>query len=191
MKVKVSTPILVNNAVFDGHGNTYYAAPSLGDGSQREGQRPIFILRGQSILRDVKIDRPAADGIHIEQLAQNQSCVISKVTFLDVGEDAITVKAFLGKVFIEDCKFYKAADKAIQINGEAITTITRCYFDHVARCVRVCGTCGDLKANVTLRDSSGRDIVSVLKATNKSAKLKIVNWKSIKNVAKIKDHVIS
>ena len=40
------------------------AGPALGDGSQAEGQEPVFRLESGSRLVNVVIGSPAADGIH-------------------------------------------------------------------------------------------------------------------------------
>src|SRR5262245_66532324 len=63
--VIVRATIVVTNTAFDGGCTRYIAGPELGDGSQNEGQKPVFrVING--MLRNVVLGATAADGIHTE-----------------------------------------------------------------------------------------------------------------------------
>lgn len=117
--VKVSpNPVTVNstivvgaNQVFDGQGRTYIAGSALGDGGQSENQQAVFRLEDGATLKNVVLGAPAADGIHTYGDAYLQN-----VVWLDVGEDALTMKA-TGEVIINGGAAYNAYDKIFQINA--------------------------------------------------------------------------
>jgi hypothetical protein len=84
-------------------------ARRLGDGSQREAQRPVLVLlRGASVRRLI-IGRPGADGIHCR--GEN---TLEDVWFEDVGEDAVTVEG--PNVRWVGGGARKAEDKIVQMN---------------------------------------------------------------------------
>jgi pectate lyase C len=96
---------------FDGRGQRYVAGSALGDGSQAEGQKPIFRLEGGARLRNVVLGAPAADGIHCYG-----DVTLENVTWEDVGEDALTIKES-GTVVLDGGAAAKADDKIFQINA--------------------------------------------------------------------------
>ena len=49
---------------YDGKGKRLIAGPELGDGSQREDQKPIFKVENGATLKNVVLGAPAADGVH-------------------------------------------------------------------------------------------------------------------------------
>jgi hypothetical protein len=111
--IVVSEPIVVDGGVFDGKGATYTASTSLGDGSQSEGQAPIFILENGATLKNVDIGENGADGIHVYNGA-----TVENVNWLDVGEDALTVKS-PGDLTIIGGSAKGASDKIFQVNADA------------------------------------------------------------------------
>lgn len=124
-KVSAATPIVVSTTIvvpagetFNGNGQTYIAnASTLGDGSQAENQKPIFRLEKNATLKNVIIGAPGADGVHCYGNA-----TISNVTWQDVGEDALTLKAS-GTVNITGGGAYKAYDKVFQANASGQSTL--------------------------------------------------------------------
>jgi len=113
--ITVNATIVVNGT-FDGGCRRYRAGSALGDGSQAEGQKPVFRVNNGSTLRNVVIGAPAADGVHVYGGGN-----IQNVWWEDVGEDALTVKA-AGNVTITGGGAFRAVDKIFQLN--AATTFT-------------------------------------------------------------------
>jgi pectate lyase C len=109
----VSSTIFVRpNETYDGGCQRFIAdANALGDGSQAEGQEPVFELQSGATLINVVLGRPAADGIHVDGDA-----TLRNIIWEDVGEDALTIRQS-GTVTL-DCGSARAADdKIFQINA--------------------------------------------------------------------------
>ncbi len=116
----VSSKITVSGT-YDGKLRKFFGSGALGDGSQEEGQDPIFELKDGAVLKNVIIGTPGADGVHC-----TGSCTLQNVWWLDVGEDAAS---FQGK---KSTAVYKvigggarsASDKVFQFNGAGRLSIT-------------------------------------------------------------------
>ncbi|WKB55599.1 pectate lyase [Eleftheria terrae] len=108
------TYVVKAGQVFDGQCRTYN--PTFGDGSQDEHQAPAFLVEKGGVLKNVIIGNNGVDGVHVYGDA-----TIDNVTWSNVGEDALTVKA-AGKVTVRNITGYDAADKFFQLN--AATTFT-------------------------------------------------------------------
>jgi len=169
--IRVEPGQVLDGALPGGLVTRYVAHGSLGDGSQREGQQPLFILRGGATLKNARLGTPAADGIHI-QPAAGSTTRVRNVHFEDVGEDAVTVLngaagAVNGHaVEIVESSFRRAADKCIQVNGPSRVTVSGCYAERFGRFARGCGTCGEALAyRITVRDLAARDGDAVLRLT--------------------------
>lgn len=176
--VKVNSTIVVTGT-FDGKNKRYYASSSnLGDGSQSEGQKPIFRLKPGARLKNVIIDHPGADGVHVEA-SDGKTTRIEDCEWWDVGEDAITVRSGDNdaKVSIKNCYFDKAADKVIQINSNPIVTIEDCYAENFKRFVRTNGTAGapNLSYRVTIKNCFGKNGITMLRMSNSKARGTITN----------------
>ncbi|MEM0674979.1 pectate lyase [Dickeya oryzae] len=116
--IVVNKPIYVGpGEIFDGKGKTYVAGPALGDGGQKEGQKPLFEVADGGSVKNVIFGNNAADGIHLHGDAK-----IDNVHWTNVGEDALTVKSNTGKpanVSITNSSAQGAADKVFQLNADA------------------------------------------------------------------------
>ncbi|WP_035342482.1 pectate lyase [Dickeya sp. DW 0440] len=117
--IVVNKPITVGpGEVFDGKGKTYVAGPGLGDGSQKEGQKPLFEVANGGSVKNVIFGNNAADGIHLHGDAK-----IDNVHWTNVGEDALTVKSNTGgkpaNVTITNSSAQGASDKVFQLNADA------------------------------------------------------------------------
>lgn len=173
-KIVVTKTIVVDNGqVIDGAlpgGKvTYYEPKGLGDGSQREGQKPIFIVKWGAV-ENVRLGRDA-DGIHLRP-RPGKVARIRNVQVPDVGEDAVTIDGE-GKSIVEDSIFALAEDKVGQVNGtgEAIWRNNR--FHKAGKCVRTCGTCGDKPFDVEIRGGLATNVGVVLRMTNSKARAKV------------------
>nr|BAI44497.1 pectate lyase [Aphelenchus avenae]BAI44498.1 pectate lyase [Aphelenchus avenae] len=145
---KVPATIQVKKGVpFDGKNVRHTAG--FADGSQKEGQPPIFKLEDGAVIRNVVIGAPAADGIHCQG-----SCTIENVWWEDVGEDAATFRGGNDvKVTITGGGAKKASDKVFQHNGGGTVTIRNFQVEDFGKLYRSCGNCGcNYKRNVVIEN---------------------------------------
>jgi pectate lyase C len=113
-----STIVVESKDTYDGECQVFRADPeALGDGSQEEGQKPIFRVNGGT-LKNIVIDHSGADGIHIYGDA-----TLENIHWLDIGEDALTVKE--PATLRLDCgSSQNGEDKTFQINAESTVYIS-------------------------------------------------------------------
>jgi len=103
---------------YDGECRRFIAAPNLGDGSQAEGQSPVFEIGDGGTLINVVLGAPAADGIHTEGDA-----TLRNITWEDIGEDAMTVSG-QGTVTLDGGSAVNGADKVFQVNAASTFRIS-------------------------------------------------------------------
>lgn len=126
--------------VFDGQMKRYFG---LGDGSQDEGQPPIFTIADGGTLKNVIIGSPGGDGVHCMG-----SCTIENVWWEDVSEDAATLKNKSSvpnqTLTILGGGAREATDKVFQNNAKGGTIIIKDFYaKNVAKFVRSCGNCSN------------------------------------------------
>jgi len=98
---------------FDGECRRFIAdRNTLGDGSEAEGQSPVFEIADGGTLINVVLGSPAADGIHTQGDA-----TLRNITWEDIGEDALTVSGQGGTVTLDGGSAVNSADKVFQINA--------------------------------------------------------------------------
>jgi hypothetical protein len=142
-----STATTTVTGTFDGGGKSYGTSC---DG-QSESQQPVFLLKDGATLKNVVINKNAADGVHCEG-----SCSISNVVWQDVCEDAATMKGGSGKTMnISGGSAANASDKVFQHNGKG-STINIANFKttgSIGKLYRSCGNCssngGPRKVTIT------------------------------------------
>jgi len=110
-----ATRVVRAGETFDGGCRTFN--PTFGGGGQAEGQDPVFRVEAGGVLKNVIIGANGADGIHVYGNA-----TIDNITWTDVGEDALTVKA-PATVTIRNITGGKANDKFFQLNAAATVTV--------------------------------------------------------------------
>ncbi|MEU5255968.1 pectate lyase [Streptomyces longwoodensis] len=115
-----------------------YGSGDLGSGSQDEDQGPILELAPGSVVKNVIIGSPAADGIHCLG-----SCTLQNVWWEDVGEDAAT---FLGSsssnvYTVSGGGAKEASDKVFQFNGAGTLNVSNFAVKNFGTFVRSCGNC--------------------------------------------------
>jgi hypothetical protein len=120
----------VTSGTFDGGCNTYTAGSELGDGSQEEGQDPIFRVENGATLRNVYIGNNGADGIHVYNGGN-----IDNVHWSNVGEDALTIKSS-GTVNVSNVEGYDADDKFFQVNAASTLNVTNCIIHRAGKALR-------------------------------------------------------
>lgn len=128
--VTVNETIRVTSGVYDGGCRRFNAGPGLGDGSQSEGQKPVFRVENGATLRNVVIGTNGADGIHVYNGA-----TIDNVHWMNVGEDALTIKSS-GTVIVRNIEGYDAEDKFFQINAASTLNVSNCIIHRAGKALR-------------------------------------------------------
>ncbi len=128
--VTVNATIVVDGGVFDGNCQTFNPTSAVGDGSQSEGQDPVFRVENGATLRNVIIGQNGADGIHVYN-----GGTVENVRWENVGEDALTVKS-QGDVVIRNVEGYNGEDKFFQVNAPSNITVSNCIADDMGKFVR-------------------------------------------------------
>ncbi|EPM54072.1 type III helper protein HrpW1 [Pseudomonas syringae pv. actinidiae ICMP 19071] len=128
--------------VFDGHGATFTADKSMGNGDQEENQKPMFELAEGATLKNVNLGENEVDGIHVK--AKNaQEVTIDNVHAQNVGEDMITVKgeggAAVTNLNIKNSSAKGADDKVVQLNADTHLKIDNFKADDFGTMVRTNG----------------------------------------------------
>lgn len=121
-----------DGGTFDGGCRTYNGGGALGDGSQDEGQDPIFRV-GPGLIRNVYIGSNGADGIHTRNGGD-----VDNIHWSDVGEDAMTIKDPTNgnSVSSNNLEGYNSADKFLQANDDATWTVNGCRVDNAGKFLR-------------------------------------------------------
>ncbi len=116
-----------------------FVSNGLGDGSQTEGQSPLFQLADGSVMKNVIIGNPGADGIHC-----TGNCTLQNVWWEDVGEDAATLngKSASQTMTIEGGGAMHAADKVFQHDGPGTIIVRNFFVSDFGKLYRSCGNCG-------------------------------------------------
>jgi pectate lyase len=133
----VSATIRVSGT-FDGGFKRFVGTGPLGSGTQDENLPPMFQLAPGSVLKNVIIGAPAADGVHC-----SGTCLLQNVWWEDVGEDAATLEGGSAtQVMTVDCGgAKKATDKVFQHNGAGTMIIHNFFADTFGKLYRSCGNC--------------------------------------------------
>lgn len=127
-RVVNETIVVKAGEVFDGKGVHFVAGKAIGDGSQGEGQKPLFILEDGATLKNVQIS--GGDGVHAKGDAN-----LENVWWRDVGEDAFTKKGE-GNVNIKGGGALNAADKVFQVNAGGSLNIDGFYAKEFGKFIR-------------------------------------------------------
>jgi pectate lyase C len=113
------TIVVESGETYDGACKIFRADPDdLGDGSQDEGQSPLFRVESGGTLENVVIGASGADGIHVDG-----TVTLKNVHWLDIGEDALTVEG-TGTVTLDCGSAANSADKVFQVNAASTFRIS-------------------------------------------------------------------
>ncbi len=145
--VRVSKTIKLLGTEFDGQGRLYLWE-GKGECSQREGQPPIFDLRGNAKVKNLTILN-APDGIHL----RGNHNTVENVTFLQVCEDAITFNEGNGSV-VRNSRFYNCQDKAVQVNTKQSLELSDNFFAACGCALRLVGFGASAGSLVTLENNT-------------------------------------
>lgn len=177
-KTITSTIVVPAGTTYDGGGVTIIAS-GMGDGSQNEGQKPIFKLMDGAVLKNVVIGAPGCDGIHTYGNAS-----LNNVTWSDVGEDALTVKegSLSKSVNLTNCKAYKAYDKVIQINAPINLKMNNFYVDTFGKVVRQNGGT-TWQCNIYFNGGTFKNGTNLARTDSKTTQIRYRNM-TVSNVSK-------
>lgn len=128
--VSVSATIYVTSGTYDGQCQTFNPTSALGDGSQDEGQKPVFRVENGATLKNVIIGGNGADGIHVYN-----GGTLENIQWTDVGEDAMTIKS-PGRVVMRNIEGYNGSDKFVQVNAESELVVDNCIVDGMGKFLR-------------------------------------------------------
>lgn len=129
--VRVNATIRVERGqVYDGKCQVFNPTSAVGNGSQDEGQDPVFRVTGGT-LKNVIIGNNGADGIHL----YGGSATLDNITFQNVGEDAITIKES-GTYTVRNIEGYNGEDKFIQINARSTLNVSNCIINKMGKGLR-------------------------------------------------------
>ncbi len=169
-EIVVTKPIIIGKGEHRDFGWARLVPKGMGDGSQREGQRPVMaLLRGASVSR-VIIGKPGVDGIYC--VGDNK---LIDVYFEDVGEDAVTVKG--GPVLWDGGGARKASDKIVQMNHKGPFIGKNLIFEDFSIGVRGNGNSKFRKTpfRIELENVQGNKGHSLVKLSSKGSKVKMKN----------------
>ncbi|WP_437604305.1 pectate lyase [Sorangium sp. So ce590] len=126
-----STIVVKAGETFDGGGKRFIADKNtLGDGSQKEGQKPVFKLEDGARLKNVVLGAPAADGIHTYG-----NVTLENIVWEDIGEDALTVKKS-GTVVLNGGSAKNGDDKVFQINAASTFRVSNFKAENAGKFIR-------------------------------------------------------
>lgn len=166
--VIVDKPIVVKaGETFDGGGKLFKAGSAIGDGSQNENQKPVFVLEPGATLKNVQVD--GGDGVHTRGDA-----TLKDVWWKNVGEDAMTMKG-PGNVKVIGGGAYDAADKVFQINAPGSLSIEGFTADTFGKAVRTNGG-KEFPIDISIKDSTFRNGEEAIVRTDaKQARIQLDN----------------
>jgi len=125
------TIVVRSGQTYDGACKIFRADPDdLGDGSQEEGQQPLFRVENGGTLKNVVIGASGADGIHVDG-----TVTLENVHWLDIGEDALTVEGS-GTVTLNCGSAANSADKVFQVNAASTFRISNFTAKNAGKFVR-------------------------------------------------------
>ncbi|WP_024680897.1 pectate lyase [Pseudomonas syringae] len=165
--------------VFDGHGATYTADKSMGNGDQSENQKPMFELAEGATLKNVNLGENEVDGIHVK--AKNaQEVTIDNVHAQNVGEDMITVKgeggAAVTNLNIKNSSAKGADDKVVQLNANTHLKIDGFKADEFGTLVRPNGKTNFSDMSIELNDvEANHGKFALVKSDSENLKLTTSN----------------
>ncbi|HYD43124.1 MAG TPA: pectate lyase, partial [Anaeromyxobacter sp.] len=126
------TILVAQNTTYDGRGEVLTPV-DMGDGSQSEGQIPVFLLEPGATLKNVTITAPGVEGVHM--MGNNR---LENVHWTDVGEDAASVRTYFpgGDITIVNSSAHHASDKVFQFNAPVTVRIKNFTASDMGKLIR-------------------------------------------------------
>ncbi|KAF2706931.1 polysaccharide lyase family 3 protein [Pleomassaria siparia CBS 279.74] len=156
--VTYSAPKAVSG-VFDGGLKTYGRGVSCTGQKEGGNSDAVFTLANGATLQNVIIGKDQIEGVHCLG-----SCTIKNVWWVDVCEDALTLKGD-GNASIIGGGANNAEDKIIQHNGKGAVSIDGFTAVNFGKLYRACGNCkNSVKRTVTVKNVkayNGKTLVGI------------------------------
>ena len=114
----------------------------LGDCTKIEGgsKDPVFILKKGATLKNVIIDPNSIEHVH----CTGDGCTVQNVYWIDVCEDALTLKGSTNtgaKFYVKGGAAKDGSDKIIQHNSAGTVYVSDFYVENSGKLYRSCGNC--------------------------------------------------
>ncbi|EUC45157.1 polysaccharide lyase family 3 protein [Bipolaris oryzae ATCC 44560] len=123
------------SGTFDGGMKTYGRGVSCTGQVEGGDKDAVFIVKNGGTLKNAIIGKDQIEGVHCEG-----SCTIENVWWVDVCEDALSLKGD-GNAVVRGGGAQAAADKVIQHNGKGTVTIDGFTAVDFGKLYRACGNC--------------------------------------------------
>lgn len=132
--VKLSKPQTVSGT-FDGGLKTYGRGVSCTGQAEGGDSDAVFIIENGGTLKNAIIGKDQIEGVHCKG-----SCTIENVWWVDVCEDALSLKGD-GNALVKGGGAQSASDKVVQHNGKGTVTIDGFQVSDFGKLYRACGNC--------------------------------------------------
>ncbi|EMD88436.1 polysaccharide lyase family 3 protein [Bipolaris maydis ATCC 48331] len=135
------------SGTFDGGMKTYGRGVSCTGQVEGGDKDAVFIVKNGGTLKNAIIGKDQIEGVHCEG-----SCTIENVWWVDVCEDALSLKGD-GNAMVKGGGAQAAADKVVQHNGKGTVTIDGFTVVDFGKLYRACGNCKNSVArNVVVKN---------------------------------------
>lgn len=123
------------SGVFDGGMKTYGRGVKCSGQKEGGDKDAVFLLANGATLKNAIIGKDQIEGVHCLG-----ACTIENVWWVDVCEDALSVKGN-GNALVKGGGAQSASDKVIQHNGKGTVTIDGFTVSDFGKLYRACGNC--------------------------------------------------
>ncbi|KAF2266805.1 pectate lyase precursor [Lojkania enalia] len=135
------------SGTFDGEMKTYGRGVQCTGQQEGDDSDAVFILDNSATLKNAIIGKDQIEGVHCKG-----ACTIENVWWVDVCEDALSIKGD-GNASILGGGAQAADDKVIQHNGKGTVTIDGFTVMDFGKLYRACGNCkNSVERNVVVRN---------------------------------------
>ncbi|KAH9861014.1 hypothetical protein IAQ61_010750 [Plenodomus lingam] len=125
----------VVSGTFDGGMKTYGRGVKCSGQAEGGNKDAVFMVKNGGTLKNVIIGKDQIEGVHCEG-----SCTIENVWWVDVCEDALSIKGD-GNAVVRGGGAQSASDKVVQHNGKGTVTIDGFQCHDFGKLYRACGNC--------------------------------------------------
>lgn len=123
------------SGTFDGGMKTYGRGVKCTGDAEGGDADAVFILESGATLKNAIIGKDQIEGVHCKG-----PCTIENVWWIDVCEDALTIKGD-GDAMVKGGGAQSASDKVVQHNGKGTVTIDGFTVMDFGKLYRACGNC--------------------------------------------------
>ncbi|KAF2178589.1 polysaccharide lyase family 3 protein [Zopfia rhizophila CBS 207.26] len=123
------------SGVFDGGMKTYGRGVKCTGDAEGGDADAVFVLENGATLQNAIIGKDQIEGVHCKG-----ACTIKNVWWVDVCEDALSIKGD-GNALVQGGGAQSASDKVVQHNGKGTVTIDGFTVVDFGKLYRACGNC--------------------------------------------------